>query len=196
MRKEMSKVYGWNGYTVEITKKKVKNINFRVKPTEPDRIYISIPYSVSYEKAFSILDQPKYKELFKKFERKIKENPAQGKNWYEEHANYVPSYAKRLEELLPGMFEKYQKEMGVKAAKVTIKDTRSQWGSCNVKTHNISISVWLGAFSEECIESVVVHELVHLLEKGHNARFYGFMDKYYPIWRVCREKLKAMQSEN
>ena len=105
-------------------------------------------------------------------------------------------YAKRLEKLLPGMFEKWQKQMGVSVAKVSIKDTRSQWGSCNVRNHNISISVWLGAFSEECIESVVVHELTHLLEKGHNARFYGFMDMYYPNWKACKAKLKAMQSED
>ena len=59
-----------------------------------------------------------------------------------------------------------------------------------MKNHNISISVWLGAFPEECIEYVVVHELVHLLEKGHNARFYGYLDRYYPEWKACEGKLK------
>jgi predicted metal-dependent hydrolase len=43
---------------------------------------------------------------------------------------------------------------------------------------------------------VVVHELTHLLEKGHNARFYGFMYRYYPNWKACKAKLKAMQSED
>ena len=192
----MSKSFLWNNYTVEITKKKVKRINFRMKPSDPMKIYVSIPYQVSYESALEVLNQPKYIEIFGKFKKRLEENPVQSSNWYEEHAKYVPIYAKRLEELLPGMFEKWQKKMGVSVAKVSIKDTRSQWGSCNIKSHNISISVWLGAFSEECIESVVVHELVHLLEKGHNARFYGYMDQYYPNWKSCKAKLKAMQSED
>ena len=59
-----------------------------------------------------------------------------------------------------------------------------------MKNHNISISVWLGAFPEECIEYVVVHELVHLLEKGHNARFYGYLDQHYPAWKMCEGEVK------
>ena len=192
----MSKMFTWNQYTVEITKKKVKRINFRMKPSDTMKIYMSIPYQVSYESALELLNQPKYIEIFGKFKKKLEENPVQSSNWYEEHSKYVPIYTKRLEELLPKMLEKWQKKMGVSVAKVSIKDTRSQWGSCNVKSHNISISIWLGAFSEECIESVVVHELVHLLEKGHNAKFYGYMDQYYPNWRACKAKLKAMQSED
>ena len=192
----MSKIYSWNRYTVEITKKKVKRINFRIKPSEPKKIHISIPHQVSYDSALSLLNHPKYKDFFAEYEKKIQNLPSHGKNWYEEHGKYMDIYAKRLEKLLPGMLDKYQKEMGVNIAKVSIKDTRSQWGSCNVKSHNISISVWLGAFSEDCIESVVVHELTHLLEKGHNARFYGLMDKYYPNWKECKSKLKAMQSED
>ncbi|RHO80910.1 M48 family peptidase [Clostridiaceae bacterium AF42-6] len=50
--------------------------------------------------------------------------------------------------------------------------------------------LWLGAYPEECIEYVVVHELTHLLERGHNARFYGLLDQHYPDWKVCRERLK------
>ena len=192
----MSKIYSWNGYTVKITKKKVKRIIFRIKPSEPKKIHISIPHQVSYDSALSLLNHPKYKDFFAEYEKKIQNLPSHGKNWYEEHGKYMDIYAKRLEKLLPGMLDKYQKEMGVNIAKVSIKDTRSQWGSCNVKSHNISISVWLGAFSEDCIESVVVNELTHLLEKGHNARFYGLMDKYCPNWKECKAKLKAMQSED
>lgn len=168
----------------------------RMKPQNLQMIYMSIPYQVSYEAALQVLKQPKYAELFGNFEKKLEERQESSVNWYDTHADRKILYAKRLEKLLPGMFDKWQKQMGVSDAKVSIKDTRSQWGSCNVKNHNISISVWLGAFSEDCIEFVVVHELTHLLEKGHNVRFYGLMDKYYPNWRECKAKLKAMQSED
>lgn len=88
------------------------------------------------------------------------------------------------------MFRKWEPILGVQSAKVTIRPTRSQWGSCNTRNGNISISLWLGAYPEECIEYVVVHELTHLLERGHNARFYGLLDQHYPDWKTCRERLK------
>lgn len=192
----MSRVFTWKQYEVEITKKKIKRINIRIKPSESRKINMSIPYQVTYDEAMRLLDQPRNLEFIENYEKKLKETPVRQNNWYDEHMEYVNAYSNHLEKVLPGMFEKWQKNLNVKVSKVTIKDTRSQWGSCNRKTHNISISVWLGAFSEDCIESVVVHELVHFLERGHNARFYGYMDKYYPNWRECSKKLKAMQPKD
>lgn len=191
----MSKVFTWKHYTVEITKKKIKRINFRIKPSEPHKIYISIPNQVSYDTAMKLLNQEKYVRLFENYERKHREYPHSVHDWYEEHQSQQDVYVKRLEGILPDMIAKWENILGVKTAKVSIRDTRSQWGSCNRKTHNISISVWLGAFSEECIEYVVVHELVHLLERGHNEQFYGYLDQYYPKWRLCRDKLKELNTE-
>lgn len=191
----MSKVFTWKHYTVEITKKKIKRINFRIKPSEPHKIYISIPNQVSYDTAMKLLNQEKYVKLFENYERKLRENPHSAYDWYEEHKTQREAYFKRLEGILPELIVKWENILNVKTAKVSIRDTRSQWGSCNRRTHNISISVWLGAFSEECIEYVVVHELVHLLERGHNERFYGFLDQYYPEWKVCRDKLKEFYTE-
>ena len=188
----MSKQIKWKGYDVEITRKQVKNLNFRMKPSEPDKIYISIPLRASYDDAIKLLDNPRVKKMLEKHEKNIAESKPAKEDWYEKHKPYMEGYSKRLEEVLPEMFVKWQKNLGVRAAKITIKDTRSQWGSCNVKNHNISISVWLGAFPEECIEYVVVHELVHLLEKGHNARFYEYLDQHYPAWKMCEGRLKSI----
>ena len=186
----MIKQIKWNEYDVEITRKQVKNLNFRMKPSEPNKIYISIPLRASYDDAIKLLDSPRIRKMLEKSRKNLAEAKPTKADWYEKHKPYIGEYSRRLEKLLPGMFERWQKTLGVRAAKITIKDTRSQWGSCNVKNHNISISVWLGAFPEECIEYVVVHELVHLLEKGHNARFYGYLDRYYPEWKACEGKLK------
>ena len=186
----MIKQIKWNEYDVEITRKQVKNLNFRMKPSEPNKIYISIPLRASYDDAIKLLDGPRIRKMLEKSRKNLAESKPAKADWYEKQKPYIGEYSRRLEKLLPGMFERWQKTLGVRAAKITIKDTRSQWGSCNVKNHNISISVWLGAFPEECIEYVVVHELVHLLEKGHNARFYGYLDRYYPEWKACEGKLK------
>lgn len=186
----MIKQTKWNEYDVEITRKQVKNLNFRMKPSEPNKIYISIPLRASYDDAIKLLDSSRIRKMLEKSRKNLAESKPTKADWYEKHKPYIGEYSRRLEKLLPGMFERWQKTLGVRAAKIAIKDTRSQWGSCNVKNHNISISVWLGAFPEECIEYVVVHELVHLLEKGHNARFYGYLDRYYPEWKACEWKLK------
>lgn len=188
----MSKQIKWNGYDVEIIKKQVKNLNFRMKPSEPNKIYVSIPLRANYDDVIKLLDNPRVKKMLEKHEKNIGGLKPSKADWYEKHKPYMGEYSKRLEALLPELFVKWQENLGVRAAKITIKDTRSQWGSCNVKNHNISISVWLGVFPEECIEYVVVHEMVHLLEKGHNARFYGYLDQHYPEWKMCEGKLKSI----
>jgi len=182
--------FTWRGYTVQITKKQVKNSNLRIHPGEPTVIHMSIPRSMSYDAAVQVLDQPRILRWIENYQKKISEKPVPPRMQDEEKIRQEPFYRKRLKELLPVMFKKWESSLGVTCSKVTIRDTRSQWGSCNVRTGNISISVWLGAFPEECIEYVVVHELVHLLEPGHNKRFYGFLDQYYPGWRECRARLR------
>ncbi len=184
------KEYTWHGYTIRITKKRVKNANLRIKPEEPDVIHISVPYSMTYEMVGKLLEQPRILRWIENYQKKISEPPEPPRMQNEEKLQHIAYYRKHLQEVLPALFQKWEATLGVKCNKVTIRDTRSQWGSCSIRTKNISISVWLGAFPEECIEYVVVHELAHLLEAGHNERFYGILDQHYPIWRSCKEKLK------
>ncbi len=186
----MTKQFIWYNYTIKITKKKIKRTNLRIKPEEPQTIYISIPYQMSYQTALQILEQPKILKWIENYQKKLSRNPETGNNWYEEHQSQEPYYRARLQNLLPNMVTKWESRIGVKCNKLSIRDTRAQWGSCNVQTGNISISVWIGAYPEECIEYVVVHELVHLLERGHNEKFYAYLDSYFPTWRKCRAKLK------
>lgn len=184
------KEFTWHGNTVQITKKKIKNTNLRIRPDDPKLIYISIPYSMSHDAAVQMLDQPRIQRWVENYQKKVREKPPIPKMQDEEKLKQEPYYRKRLRQVLPAMFEKWERILDVRCNKVTIRDTRSQWGSCSIRTKNISISVWLGAFPEECIEYVVVHELVHLLESGHNDRFYGLLDQYYPQWEECRRKLR------
>lgn len=190
------KEFTWRGNTVQITKKKIKNAHLRIKPDTPQIIRISIPYSMSYDAAARMLEEPRVIRWVENYQKKVSEKPAPPRLMDEEKTVHEPYYRKRLCMLLPDMFRKWERILGVKCRKVTIRDTRSQWGSCSIRTKNISISVWLGAFPEECVEYVVVHELVHLLEAGHNARFYGLLDQYYPNWENCRKQLKNGVSQS
>lgn len=188
--KEYAKEYAWHGCTVRVTKKNIKNANLRIKPDEPQVIHISIPRSMTYQAAQKLLEQPRILRWIENYQKKVQSPPALPRMQNEERLKYAADYRKHLQEVLPGLFRKWEQELGVRCGKVTIRDTRSQWGSCSLRTKNISISVWLGAFPEDCIEYVVVHELTHLLEAGHNARFYRLLDQHYPAWRSCRQQLK------
>ena len=92
----------------------------------------------------------------------------------------------RLKSLIEPMVERHAKEMGVKPSFIYYKAVTSRWGVCNVKDRSICFSAYLLLLPEWCVEHVVVHELCHLLEPSHNARFHALMDRYYPRWREAK----------
>ena len=79
--------------------------------------------------------------------------------------------------------------MGVKASGVSIRQMKTRWGSCNVRTHHININLALAKKPPECLEYVVVHELTHILEPSHYAVFWGYMTQCYPNWKRVRKYL-------
>ena len=99
-------------------------------------------------------------------------------------------YRKQLQEMLPPIITKWELVLDVDVAEWRIRRMKTRWGSCNTRKHRIWINLELVKLSPEYIDYVVLHEMVHLLEKGHNKRFYGFMDMYSPTWRNLRKELK------
>ena len=99
----------------------------------------------------------------------------------------------RLKALVEPMLQHHSHIMGVAPNAVCYKPMISRWGVCNVKNRTISFSLYLLLLPDWCIEHVVVHELCHLLEPAHNARFYAFMDRYYPRWREARLYTRRLQ---
>lgn len=98
-------------------------------------------------------------------------------------------YRKELRLKVHPLIEKWEEIIGVSANEVKIKDMRTKWGTCNVSDKRIWLNLQLAKKPIECIEYVIVHELVHLLENSHNARFILFMDNFLPDWRARREEL-------
>ena len=99
---------------------------------------------------------------------------------------------KRLKSLVEPMVERHARVMGVRPSLVYYKPTISRWGLCNLKDHSICISVYVLLLPEWCVEHIVVHELCHLLEPSHNARFHALMDKYFPRWREARKETRRI----
>ncbi len=103
-------------------------------------------------------------------------------------------YRKQLKELIPPLLTAWQPKMRVEAAQWGIRKMKTRWGSCNIRAKRIWLSLELARKPAECLEYVVVHELVHLLERRHNQRFVAYMDQFLPTWRLARAELNRLPS--
>lgn len=98
-------------------------------------------------------------------------------------------YRKQLREIVPPLIMKWEPILGVSVADWGIKQMKTKWGTCNIEARRIWLNLELAKKPIRCLEYIVVHELVHLLERHHNDRFTALMDKYLPSWRFLREEL-------
>lgn len=107
-----------------------------------------------------------------------------GKNTLEKREKAIQEfYRNELKKMIPELIAEYEPKMNVKVNEYGVKKMKTRWGTCNVRAHRIWLNLKLAEFDLKALEMVVVHEMVHLLERGHNKRFYGFMDRFMPEWR-------------
>ena len=100
-------------------------------------------------------------------------------------------YRQQLKQRIPLLLEKWQPLIGGEVTGWGIKRMKTKWGSCNISDRRIWLNLELAKKSPECLEYVLVHELVHLLERQHNASFTTHMDDLLPNWRSVRDQLNA-----
>lgn len=100
-------------------------------------------------------------------------------------------YKKELEKEIELAFGRYEPVVGKKHTSFTIRDMKTRWGSCNVKTAHISLNLKLATKPRECLDYVVVHELTHLWEANHGKGFHTRMDLYYPNWKAVKKILNT-----
>lgn len=91
---------------------------------------------------------------------------------------------------LPNVVERAEARIGVHATRWSVRTMKTRWGSCTPKTGAIRINARLAAYPAECLEFVVAHELVHLLEPSHNARFHALLDEFCPDNRHLAKLLR------
>jgi predicted metal-dependent hydrolase len=99
-------------------------------------------------------------------------------------------YRARLKDALPGLVAKWEAVVGVDVSEARVKRMKTRWGSCNPQARRIWVNLELARRPQHCLDYVIVHEMVHLLERRHNARFHGFMDRFMPGWRAVRAELR------
>jgi len=99
-------------------------------------------------------------------------------------------YRQELKSAIPPLMNKWQRIMGVRLNEWRIKRMKTRWGTCNIRVKRIWINLELVKFPVQFLEFIIVHELTHLLEPSHNARFKTLMDSYLPDWRQRQKELK------
>jgi predicted metal-dependent hydrolase len=99
-------------------------------------------------------------------------------------------YRDELKLKIPGVLSRYEKRMGVKVMEFGVKKMKTRWGSCNIRDKRIWLNLELAMRDPAILEYIVVHEMVHLLERLHNKRFYGFMDQFLPEWKEREKQLR------
>jgi predicted metal-dependent hydrolase len=98
-------------------------------------------------------------------------------------------YRDQLLSLLPEVMDPWKQKLGVEVGAVQIKKMKSRWGSCHPKSKKITLNLELMRCDPKALEYVVLHELAHLIEPSHNARFKAILDEQLPEWRDIQKSL-------
>lgn len=92
-------------------------------------------------------------------------------------------YRDELKLLIPKYISKWEEVMNVSVDEWKIRKMKNIWGSCHIHNKKILINLELAKKDLIYLEYVIVHEMVHLLERYHNDKFRSYMDKFLPDWR-------------
>ncbi len=105
------------------------------------------------------------------------------------HAIVVNWHRHQLRQAAASLIAKWQPIMGVKVKRLFLQKMKTKWGSCNAKSESIRLNTELAKKPPECLEYIIVHEMVHLSVRRHDEQFTRLMDGYLPGWRLIRQTL-------
>ena len=101
-------------------------------------------------------------------------------------------YRDQIRNVVPDLIARWEPIIGVKVARVFLQQMKTKWGSCNARARTIRLNTELAKKPKECLDYIVIHEMVHVLEPTHDARFIALMDQFLPNWRFCRQQLNRL----
>ena len=189
---------------LHISKKRVKNINFRLKP---HKLLVSVPLFISSAQAAlaiekrvpwaianhaQVLEQYKRKQIPSK-DASIANNTlllwGVKQSFTLSHDEKIAYYRQQLSEVVPALFKKWQPIVGAHANEIRLKKMHTRWGSCNTRARRIWLSVYLPAYPIECTEYVIVHELCHLHHANHSRAFWQTVATAMPDYQYWHNML-------
>jgi len=101
-------------------------------------------------------------------------------------------YRDQIRTVAPPLIAKWERLIDVEVERFFVQRMKTKWGSCNSRARTIRLNTDLAKKPRECLEYLIVHELVHLLEPTHNARFVALMNQFMPKWEHHRETLNQL----
>jgi len=101
-------------------------------------------------------------------------------------------YRQQVKDAVPRLIEDWERSLSVEVNGFFVRQMKTKWGSCNPVARTIRLNTELAKKPRECLEYIVVHEMVHLLEPTHSARFTAMMSEALPQWQSCREMLNRL----
>ncbi len=101
-------------------------------------------------------------------------------------------YREQIKAAVPQIISKWEPVIGVGVKGVFVQQMKTKWGSCNPRARTIRLNTELAKKPKECLEYIVVHEMVHMLEPTHNARFVALMDQFMSRWQFFRQQLNRL----
>ena len=111
---------------------------------------------------------------------------------FEKRREIITEWYRELKKLIPPIIEKWEKTLNVQINEWQVKQMKTNWGTCNIEKKRILINLELAKKPVHCLEYVILHEMVHLLERHHNERFQYYMDTFLPNWKQTRTELNKL----
>ncbi|MCL2880599.1 MAG: M48 family metallopeptidase [Treponema sp.] len=100
-------------------------------------------------------------------------------------------YSRLIRDTAPALVQKWEKITGIAVTQIFYRKMKTHWGSCNPQKHTIRLNTELAKKPPVCLEYVIVHEMLHVLESHHNRNFYRHMEKYFPNWKTIRRNMNS-----
>jgi predicted metal-dependent hydrolase len=101
-------------------------------------------------------------------------------------------YRKQLKNQIPQLIKKWEPIIGVSVSDWGVKQMKTKWGTCNIEQKRIWINLELAKKPHYCLEYIIVHEMIHLIERHHNDNFLAHLDKYLPKWKLYKDELNRL----
>jgi len=105
-------------------------------------------------------------------------------------------YREQLKEAVPPLLLRWQPQLGVRVERFFVQRMKTRWGSCNPTARTIRLNTELAKKPNECLEFVLLHEMIHLIEPTHGPRFLALMDRFMPAWRETRSLLNRLPARH
>ena len=98
-------------------------------------------------------------------------------------------YSNILKDMALPIIDEWEGRIGVEVKKLYVRKMKTHWGSCNSTRQTLRLNSELAKRKRECLEYVIVHEMLHIIEKSHNRKFYSLLNKHLPEWKIIRKRM-------